>query len=257
MFPYNFAFSNNHRSFNQPPNVLEEVVLLIFVFTICPILSAIRRNSWSEVSLALIVILMLFVVPPTIFRDSRFELTLAPAGKLTNSGPLSPTTANPPDETPPLANPGNFLNFLPSLEMPLLTFLMASKIPITPLTKGLNLSDILSPKYLAIVNPAARTTTPKATGKAAIPANSNNCATANLRTIKPAMNNKRTFSPLKIFSLKEGFSKNATMKSPTNLKPATIFGNESYGMLLAAKKRKTLTLVTVDDANVSSGMKVY
>jgi len=43
----------------------------------------------------------------------------------------------------------------------------------------------------------------------------------------------------------------------TNLKPATIFGNESYGMLLAAKKGKTLTLVTVDDANVSSGMKVY
>ena len=43
----------------------------------------------------------------------------------------------------------------------------------------------------------------------------------------------------------------------TNLKPATIFGNESYGMLLAAKKGKTLTLVTVDHANVSSGMKVY
>ena len=43
----------------------------------------------------------------------------------------------------------------------------------------------------------------------------------------------------------------------TNLKPATIFGNESYGMLLAAKKDKELTLVTVDDVNVSSGMKVY
>ena len=43
----------------------------------------------------------------------------------------------------------------------------------------------------------------------------------------------------------------------TNLKPATIFGNESYGMLLAAKKDKALTLVTVDDVNVSSGMQVY
>ena len=43
----------------------------------------------------------------------------------------------------------------------------------------------------------------------------------------------------------------------TNLKPATIFGNESYGMLLAAKKGKALTLVTVDDVNVSSGMQVY
>ena len=43
----------------------------------------------------------------------------------------------------------------------------------------------------------------------------------------------------------------------TNLKPATIFGNESYGMLLAAKKGKSLTLVTVDDGNVSSGMEVY
>ena len=43
----------------------------------------------------------------------------------------------------------------------------------------------------------------------------------------------------------------------TNLKPATIFGNESYGMLLAAKKGKALTLVTVDDVNVSSGMQVH
>ncbi len=43
----------------------------------------------------------------------------------------------------------------------------------------------------------------------------------------------------------------------TNLKPATIFGNESYGMLLAAKKGKSLTLVTVDDVNISSGMQVY
>jgi methionyl-tRNA synthetase len=43
----------------------------------------------------------------------------------------------------------------------------------------------------------------------------------------------------------------------TNLKPATIFGNESYGMLLAAKKGKDLTLVTVDDGNVSSGMDIY
>ena len=43
----------------------------------------------------------------------------------------------------------------------------------------------------------------------------------------------------------------------TNLKPATIFGNESFGMLLAAKKGKDLTLVTVDDGNVSSGMEIY
>ena len=43
----------------------------------------------------------------------------------------------------------------------------------------------------------------------------------------------------------------------TNLKPARIFGNESYGMLLAAKEGKALTLVTVDDVNVSSGMQVY
>ena len=43
----------------------------------------------------------------------------------------------------------------------------------------------------------------------------------------------------------------------TNVKPSTIFGNESYGMLLAAKKGKVLTLVTVDDVNISSGMQVY
>ena len=43
----------------------------------------------------------------------------------------------------------------------------------------------------------------------------------------------------------------------TNLKPATIFGLESYGMLLAAKKGKDLTLITIDDKKVKSGMKIY
>ena len=43
----------------------------------------------------------------------------------------------------------------------------------------------------------------------------------------------------------------------TNLKPATIFGLESYGMLLAAKKGKDLTLITIDDEKVKSGMKIY
>ena len=43
----------------------------------------------------------------------------------------------------------------------------------------------------------------------------------------------------------------------TNLKPATIFGLESYGMLLAAKKGKDLTLITIDDVKVKSGMKIY
>ena len=43
----------------------------------------------------------------------------------------------------------------------------------------------------------------------------------------------------------------------TNLKPATIFGLESYGMLLAAKKGKNLTLITIDDEKVKSGMKIY
>ena len=43
----------------------------------------------------------------------------------------------------------------------------------------------------------------------------------------------------------------------TNLKPATIFGLESYGMLLAAKKGKDLTLITIDGEKVKSGMKIY
>jgi len=42
-----------------------------------------------------------------------------------------------------------------------------------------------------------------------------------------------------------------------NLKPATIFGLESYGMLLAAKKGKDLTLITIDGEKVKSGMKIY
>tara|TARA_B110001454_G_scaffold56034_1_gene54776 strand:- start:98 stop:1966 length:1869 start_codon:yes stop_codon:yes gene_type:complete len=43
----------------------------------------------------------------------------------------------------------------------------------------------------------------------------------------------------------------------TNLKPATIFGLESYGMLLAAKKGKDLTLITIDGEKVKSGIKIY
>ena len=45
-------------SFNHP-NVLEDIVLFILSLTIVPILSAILLNSWSEVSLALIVMLLL------------------------------------------------------------------------------------------------------------------------------------------------------------------------------------------------------
>jgi len=43
----------------------------------------------------------------------------------------------------------------------------------------------------------------------------------------------------------------------TNLKPATIFGIESNGMLLAAKNGKNLTLMTIDSEKVSSGMRIY
>ena len=43
----------------------------------------------------------------------------------------------------------------------------------------------------------------------------------------------------------------------TNLKPAKIFGEQSYGMLLAAKKGKELTLVTADSNKVSSGKPIY
>ena len=43
----------------------------------------------------------------------------------------------------------------------------------------------------------------------------------------------------------------------TNLIPATIFGIESNGMLLAAKNGKTLTLMTIDSEKVSSGMRIY
>ncbi len=42
-----------------------------------------------------------------------------------------------------------------------------------------------------------------------------------------------------------------------NLKPATIFGIESHGMLLAAKKGKDLTLITIDGDKVASGMRIY
>jgi methionyl-tRNA synthetase len=40
----------------------------------------------------------------------------------------------------------------------------------------------------------------------------------------------------------------------TNLKPAIIFGIESYGMLLVASKGKNLTLITIDGNKVASGM---
>ena len=43
----------------------------------------------------------------------------------------------------------------------------------------------------------------------------------------------------------------------TNLKPATIFGIKSNGMLLAAKNGKALTLTTIEGKKVSSGMRIY
>ena len=43
----------------------------------------------------------------------------------------------------------------------------------------------------------------------------------------------------------------------TNLKPAKIFGIESHGMLLAAKKGKDLTLITLDSEKVKTGKLVY
>ena len=43
----------------------------------------------------------------------------------------------------------------------------------------------------------------------------------------------------------------------TNLKPAKIFGIESHGMLLAAKKGKDLTLITLDSEKVKTGKIVY
>ena len=43
----------------------------------------------------------------------------------------------------------------------------------------------------------------------------------------------------------------------TNLKPAKIFGIESHGMLLAAKKGKDLTLITLESEKVKTGKIVY
>jgi len=43
----------------------------------------------------------------------------------------------------------------------------------------------------------------------------------------------------------------------TNLKPATIFGIESQGMILAAKEGKVLRIITIDNQKVESGSKVY
>ena len=42
-----------------------------------------------------------------------------------------------------------------------------------------------------------------------------------------------------------------------NLKPATIFGIESHGMLLAASNKKELSVVTVSSDGVASGEKVF
>ena len=42
-----------------------------------------------------------------------------------------------------------------------------------------------------------------------------------------------------------------------NLEPATIRGIESNGMLLAAKKGKELSLITIDSDKVKSGMKIF
>jgi len=42
-----------------------------------------------------------------------------------------------------------------------------------------------------------------------------------------------------------------------NLEPAEIRGIKSNGMLLAAKKGKELTLVTIDSSSVKSGMRIY
>jgi len=43
----------------------------------------------------------------------------------------------------------------------------------------------------------------------------------------------------------------------TNLKPATIRGIESNGMLLAAKKGKALTLITLESKDLPSGIRVF
>ena len=43
----------------------------------------------------------------------------------------------------------------------------------------------------------------------------------------------------------------------TNLKPVTIFGIESQGMILAAKEGKVLRIITIDNQKVESGSKVY
>ncbi len=42
-----------------------------------------------------------------------------------------------------------------------------------------------------------------------------------------------------------------------NLKPATIRGVESNGMLLAAKKGKELSLIIIDSDKVESGTKIF
>jgi methionyl-tRNA synthetase len=42
-----------------------------------------------------------------------------------------------------------------------------------------------------------------------------------------------------------------------NLEPATIRGIKSNGMLLAAKKGKELTLITVDSSAIKSGMRIF
>ncbi|HBR86393.1 MAG TPA: hypothetical protein DEA65_00920 [Candidatus Marinimicrobia bacterium] len=43
----------------------------------------------------------------------------------------------------------------------------------------------------------------------------------------------------------------------SNLEPATIRGVESKGMLLAASRKKELSLIIVDGKKVESGKKVY
>ena len=70
-------------------------------------------------------------------------------------------------------------------------------------------------------------------------------------------NNKRQI----ISGIAEYYSKeeliDKTIIVVTNLKPAKIFGIESDGMLLAAKKGKDLTLITLDSEKVKTGEKVY
>ena len=78
-----------------------------------------------------------------------------------------------------------------------------------------------------------------------------------LKIIVEINNDKRQI----ISGIAEYYSKeeliHKTIVVVTNLKPAKIFGIESHGMLLAAKKGKDLTLITLESEKVKTGKIVY